>query len=58
MKQQIENFLSSLQNLATDNSNPPVIMQLIPVLKDKLVLQQNQEYYFIGLVASPLSRLR
>ena len=49
MNQQIESFSSSLQNLASEYSDPAVIMQHIPVLKDNLMLQQNPEYLFYWL---------
>lgn len=49
IQQQIDNFSRSLQNLATEYSDPAIIVQHIPVLKDNLMLQQNPEYVLYGL---------
>ena len=49
IQQQIENFTRSLQDIATEYSDPSVILQHIPVLKDQLVLQQNPEFILYGL---------
>ena len=46
--QQIEIFTRSLTHLATQYSDPSIILQHIPVLKDNLMFQQNPEYIFYG----------
>ncbi len=49
IQKQIEQFTSSLQNIATEYSDPSVILQHMPVLKDFPLLQQNPEYLGYGV---------
>ncbi|MGH1577227.1 DUF2726 domain-containing protein [Planktotalea sp.] len=49
IQQQIAQFTNSLQNIATEYSDPTVILQHMPVLKDFPMLQQNPEYLGYGL---------
>lgn len=48
INQQIAQFTNSLQNIATEYSDPSVILQHIPVLKDYPMFQSNPEYIFYG----------
>jgi hypothetical protein len=51
IQQQIEQFVRSLQNTATQYSDPSMILQHIPVLRSNLMMQQNPEILFYGLAA-------
>ena len=49
IQQQIESFTRSLTNLASEYSDPSIVLQHIPVLKNNLMFQQNPEYIFYGV---------
>ncbi len=49
IQQQIESFSRSLKHLATQYSDPSIVLQHIPVLKNNLMFQQNPEYILYGL---------
>lgn len=49
IEQQIKQFTNSLQNIATEYSDPAVILQHMPVLKDFPLLQQNPEFLGYGV---------
>lgn len=48
IQQQIESFTRSLTHLASEYSDPSIVLQHIPVLKNNLMFQQNPEYIFYG----------
>ena len=49
IQQQIESFTRSLTHLASEYSDPSIVLQHIPVLKNNLMFQQNPEFLFYGL---------
>lgn len=51
IEQQITQFTRSLKNMAVEYSDPSMILQHIPVLKDQIFLQQNPQTLLYGLGA-------
>lgn len=49
IQQQITQFTQSLQNIAADYSDPRIILQHMPVLKDYPFIQESPEYLLYGL---------
>ncbi|MEP5154697.1 hypothetical protein, partial [Planktotalea sp.] len=49
IQQQIAQFTQSLQNLASDYSDPRIILETFPILKDYPIIQEHPEYLLYGV---------